>query len=335
MQNLYRRGMPVRTFDETVSDVLRLQPREFAQFQQVARHYLGEHHFHDALVQPKNKILPSSLETIRDVDSPSTLAALMHVEKGAHDDPKSNYHMGGGLHETAVSIFSGLWNMIGFGPEFNQLYNYLGWSKNKKQPDELDRYYAHIVDESYTNPTNRDEQISNWWRNKQLDTKYFSTWVDEENDRIHVALKGTSSGKDFMSDLHILGTNYSGHENRVLEYLEQVAELYPHSHLDVSGHSLGGRELINVFIDHADNADLQRYERINLFAPGTTPTHNLANSQQILHDPRVHLYLNNGDMLSNTFTSLVPSDYENVIWADPHHSPSWNHGMQQWRGENV
>ena len=119
--NLYKRRFPKRSFDEHVIDVLRLSPQEFANFQGVAGHWLGTH-FHDSIPDhPPVKLLPESLRTIQSTDQ-NTLAALMHVEKYAHDDHQSNFHMGGGLWETGRSILSSLWNVTGLGPEFNSLF---------------------------------------------------------------------------------------------------------------------------------------------------------------------------------------------------------------------
>ena len=103
--NLYTKRFPNRTFDDRVIDILRLNPQEWSNFTNTARHFLGEIDFHDKLPRhPREKVLPSSLKTIRDVDSQGTLSALMHIEHAAHKDPKKNFHKGGGLYEAGTSI---------------------------------------------------------------------------------------------------------------------------------------------------------------------------------------------------------------------------------------
>jgi hypothetical protein len=98
----------------------------------------------------------------------------------------------------------------------------------------------------------------------------------------------------------------------------------------VSGHSLGGTEVMNVFLE--DEYLLNKITRVNLFTPGLTPTHALQNAKAALKDDRVHLYLNSGDLLSNAMVSLVHED-NHVVWGKPTHSFSHNHGLTQWSEE--
>ena len=89
--------MPKRSLPETTLDVLRLSENQWAQMKGVARHFLGEQTFHASLPKyPPTKLKPSALRQIVEVDSPSTLAALLHVEEAAHTDPLVDYHKGGG-----------------------------------------------------------------------------------------------------------------------------------------------------------------------------------------------------------------------------------------------
>ena len=81
-----------------------------------------------------------------------------------------------------------------------------------------------------------------------------------------------------------------------------------------------------------DDPQLNKYERINIFNPGTMPTHNLDAARLAVKDPRFHFFLNSGDALSNTYVSLVNSD-SNVAWSDPTHNPVYNHSIGQWVGD--
>ena len=91
MQNLYKKRFPKRSFKDSVFDVLHMRAgtTKWKQFQDVAKQFQG------GSLKPKKKLLPSAIRTIANVDSPSTLAALMHQEKIAHDQPDLEYHMGG------------------------------------------------------------------------------------------------------------------------------------------------------------------------------------------------------------------------------------------------
>jgi len=333
--NLYKKPFPKRTFDESVIDVLRLSEAQWAQYQNVARHYLGERHFHDQIPKlPPGKLLRSSLETIRDVDSKNTLAGLLHVEHAAHIDPNINFHKGGGLWETSRSIFSGLWSLIGFGPEFDRMYESLPFVKPKNRETPYDRYLAKIVDESYQPIDKRNGKVGHWIRLPEFDTRKFSVWEDPQEKRIHVALKGTTAHQaDIWSDIHILANNKSGHEGEIKQYLQDVVTKLGDTYTyDASGHSLGGTELINVFTQ--DDALLDKYDRVSVFTPGITPTHSLGNVKEALGEDKFHFFLNTGDILSNAVVSLVTHD-SNVAYGDPTHSIGHNHGLDQFIGDVV
>ena len=126
MENLYKKRFPKRSFDDTVFDVLRMGPDKWIQFQDVAKQFQG------GRLKPKKKLLPSAIQTVATVDSPNTLAALMHQEKVAHDNPSLEYHMGGGIYETAGSVFSTLWGLTGKPLYESWFGHYDGHQKNKR-----------------------------------------------------------------------------------------------------------------------------------------------------------------------------------------------------------
>lgn len=332
--NLYKKPFPKKSPEDTIIDILRLNEQEFQNFRNVAIQWSGGKTFHDHLPEkPSRKLLPSALKTIQHVDQ-NTLAALMHIENSAHNDISKEYHQGGGLIETGSSILSGLWNMVGLGPEFESLFQTLGWSKpNRETP--YDRYFAKAVQESYKSISKRDDSIGGgqnmWVRLPRFDNKKFSVWLDRPEKRVHVALKGTSSASDILSDASVILSNTSGHEKEISDYLKDITRAYGDNYsYDVSSHSLGSTELINVFQE--DQFQLNKYDRINVFNPGQMPTHSLDNAKEAVKDSRFHFFLNSGDMLSNTFVSLVNSD-SNVAWSDASHNPVYNHSIGQWVGD--
>ena len=79
MDNLYKRKFPKRSRHETVVDLLRLNDSQFKQFQDVAGQYMGGALVHKKIRRPRNKLLPRTLRTLRNVDSPQTLAALIGI----------------------------------------------------------------------------------------------------------------------------------------------------------------------------------------------------------------------------------------------------------------
>ena len=326
MKNLYKRQFPKRSHHETVVDILRMNDDQFKQFRGVANQYLGGGILHESIKKPKRKLLPRSLRTIRDVDSPSTLAALIAMEKTAHDDPEKDFHMGGGLWETASSLFSGLWNTIGLGPEFNSWFNFFDYDASENKISREDQDYATIVRQSYKPPDERSDQIDDWVRDKTLDTDRFSVWVDQSDREVHVALRGTkANASDILSDLHILWDNHSGNAAEVGDYLEQVQKKYEGYKLDASAHSLGSNQLLEVAINN-ENIDFDHY---NLFNPGLNPMWNLDEAKQSVNDDKFSFFLNSGDIVSNGFVPLLNDDTP-VSWARPGHNPIDNHGIAQW-----
>ena len=282
---------------------------------------------HPTLKRPRNKLLPSSLRTIKNLDHPGTLAALIHLEDIAHNDPKKDYHSGGGLKETTTSLLSSIWNTVGLGPEFNEWFNFYDYDSPENTISKEDQEYAQIVQQSYKEKDNRTTEIGDWVRDSSIGDDKFTVWVDRDDDRVHVALRGTKANTaDIGSDMHILMNNKSGNEQEIYEYLERVQEKYPEYVLDASAHSLGANQLLEVFENHKD----LDYDRINLFAPGTNPMWGLDDSKEAVKDDRFYFYLNSGDAVSNTFVSLIPSEREHVYWAKPSHNPLTNHGISQW-----
>ena len=323
MKNLYKRRFPKRSKHESVVDILRMNDTQFHQFKDVAGKYLG------GSLKSKKKLLPSALKKIKNLDSPATLAAMIHMEEAAHDDPSKEYHMGGGLMESSTSIFNSLWNTIGLGPEFESWFGHYDYDSPENRPSQEDQDYARILQQSYLAVDDRDDTVDDWVRDSDLDTDRFSVWVDEDDREVHVALRGTKAEMgDILADAHIIWDNTSGNVDDVADFLEKVQDKYEGYTLDASGHSLGGNELIEVVSDR----QLDQYERFNLFNPGMNPMWGLDNAKDIVQDERMTFYLNTGDILSNTFISLI-DDATNVVWSKPTHSPLTNHSLTQWVDE--
>ena len=296
MENLYKRRFPKRNFHHQVLDVLRLDKKKYKQFQSVANQFAGNEIYNENIRRPKQKVLPNSYKTITEVQ-PNTLAALLHLERMAHNDHKKNFHEGGGLLDATKSIFRGLWNTIGLGPEFNDFFNFFDYNSPENRISDEDKQYARIVHESYVEKEDRDDEVNGWVRDTDIGNDKFSVWV-EGNDKVHVALRGTKKQlADAMSDINIIKDNTSGNLGEITEFLRNVQDKYKDYDRDVSAHSLGANQLMESF---EKNADLD-YERVNLFQPGLNPLANLDEARQAVKDDMYHFYLNSADMISNTF----------------------------------
>jgi hypothetical protein len=227
--------------------------------------------------------------------------------------------------DATQSIFSTLWNTIGLGPEFANWFGFFDYDSPENTID--DKRFAKIIQEAYKPIEERDDSLGDWELDEKLADDTFCVYVDEDDQQVHVALRGTKMNtKDIMADLKILSTNKSGNEDKVLTFLREVEEKYPEYKLDVSGHSLGGNTLMNVFNSEED----LRYDRVNLFNPGASPFADLSGAKSTIENDKLHFYLNSGDIISNTFASVLPSGRDHVYWAKPKHSPLKNHSIGQW-----
>ena len=325
MENLYKKPFPRRSFKNTVHDVLRMKhgTTKWNQFQDIAKQFKG------GSLRPNRKLLPSSVDTIANIDSPSTLAALMHQEKIGHDDYDHEFHMGGGITEAVGSIFSALWGMTGKAV-YNHWYGHHESDRTEGAITPEDREYARAVSMSYRQRDDR-EDVGDWELLPEHGTDRFAVFRDGE--KIHVALRGTRAEKgDLWRDAKIIYHNNPGDDEDIKDQLVAIARAYPDAELDVSAHSLGSNQLVNAFEGYDDN-ELGRYDRINLYNPGTSPFSHLDTHKEAVDDDRVHLYLNTGDILSNTYTYLIQDDRANVTYADAGFNPISNHSLEQWTHE--
>jgi len=327
-RNLYKRKRPTRSNQDTIRDVLRLSPAQFKQFKGLSNHYLGKSTFHpDIPKQPKAKLLRGSLQTISDAHNTSILATLMSHELAAHNDPDLDFNKGGGLVETASSIFNGLWNTIGLGPEFADWFDFFDYKSADNSMSERDKIVATMIQETYKTEGERTEELGEFTLDKGMSNDEFGVWVDENDREVEITLRGTKMNvSDILSDLSIVFTNEAGHDEEIVDFLDNVIEKFGDYEMNVSAHSLGGNEIMSVLEDN----DFDEINNVRLFNPGLTPTHNLSAAKDAVQNDKVHFFLNSGDMISNTFQSLLPSDRENVHWSKATHNPLTNHGMSQW-----
>ena len=195
-----------------------------------------------------------------------------------------------------------------------------------------DKIVAKLLDETYSTPEERKDELFGFNLDSALSNDELGVWVDEDEKEVEITLRGTKMNvSDILSDVAILFSNESGHDAEIVDFLDNVVEKYGDYELELSGHSLGGNEILNVLADN----DFDEIKNIRVFNPGFTPTHNLNAAREGVADDRVHFFLNSGDIVSNTFQSLLPSERENVHWSKPTHNPASNHGMGQWSEQKL
>ena len=141
--------------------------------------------------------------------------------------------------------------------------------------------------------------------------------------------------KDLKSDLNIVTSNKSGHESELERKIKNIIhindgwERWKDYKYELSGHSLGGNQAMNLIANRNDDSDL--FSDVYLFNPGVTPTHNLDTLKNATDDERFHFYLNAGDLISNGAISVRNKDSRSeVFYGDAGMNPMSNHSLSQW-----
>lgn len=331
MQNLYKSSIPQRTVDQHVRDVLRLTNKQYGEFQDVASHWLGNITVPGLPATPPVKLLPSSLQTIAETDR-HTLAVLTHMEDAAHKDHTKEYHSGGGLYETGRSLFQGLWRLTPVGYATHWISSHFDHSEKATPLDPEDHMWADVVNEAYK-PSGREKTLKGARYVPSVSSEKIAVYLDPDAKRIHLGVRGTKMNmSDLMSDLHIAADNRSGHEKQIRdELIDIIGNFDTEFDFDISGHSLGGLEVMNIMLGDS-NQQLDRIKEVALFNPGLSPMNHLGNAKEAVNDPRFHFYLNSGDLISNGFGSLVQEDTD-VHWGEAGANPLSNHSLTQWVDE--
>ena len=326
--NLYKTRFPDRNFHEHSMDILKLDPDQYLLLQGISRDwYLQEGDF----PSPTQKLLPNSLKTISEVDQ-QTLSALMAMEHTHHSDRSSNFHKGGGLYETGRHALQALWQLSPFSWLKRQLFDTVG--HGSPDPGLTAETYldAGVVSEAYKED-GRDLRIKDLEYRASQSSEKMAVYYSPQDHIVYIGVRGTKmNSEDLMSDLKIAKGNKSGHEEEVAQELRDIISQYPEEwKFEVSGHSLGGLEVMIVFMGDLD-PELGRVGEINLFNPGLSPLHSLDTAKAAAEDPRFNLFLNTGDMISNTMTGFVNED-SHVHWGKPTANPLSNHSLAQWEDQ--
>ena len=337
MRNLYRRKLPSRDHHETALDILSMPDDMYSHFQKVASHWSGASVYHPDFPAPKQKLLPSALHTVANTDK-YTLSALLGVESSHHENPATEFHAGGGLKETASSVFSALWNWTGAGPLWRKVKGVFGKKETTKPIPEADQERARLVQESYKSIDERDDRVGEWIRLPKYDTDQLSVWMNPDTRVFDISIRGTKMNmSDIVSDLHIVGGNKSGKEDElereIMNIIETNTRLSDSAKwtYELSGHSLGANQAMNILADSIKSPIMDRVKDAYLFNPGITPTHDLDVARRATNQERFHFFLNSGDLVSNAAISIRDADSKSeVFYNTPGASPTGNHSLDQW-----
>ena len=302
------------TFNHMSQFLSRVDDEKWGQIQSVAGKVLrGE-------VRMDRKIKPSALRKIRDNRAVHLIIPLLNEHLG-HHDPTSETHKGGGIHDGVESALQIVGGMIG-GHRVN---NWFGPEVVHKKLSVRQRNMARLVSATYE--VTRPDVMDRYTRVKEYDTNYGSLWKGP-NDYVF-AVRGTKFSKlqDIWKDLKIMvGSTSQGDHDFEQSYKRFTVE-HPHAKLALAGHSLGTEIAYNA----TGGDQYQGLEDIYLFNPASSPAQDKAHIRKIITDPRVQLFLNKSDLVSNYFSqNLKPDEVHKVHYGRFSRAPQNAHGLAQW-----
>jgi len=194
-----------------------------------------------------------------------------------------------------------------------------------------------LMEEAYKGTGDRAANVDGWTHLPEYDSEYTAVYKNSTGD-ISVSVRGSKTKKDWLfHDPLILLRNKPGEKQTesIQQFLIQVAREYSNTELTVNAHSLSGSFIMNAFQD-ANEYEKQwpnRYRRINMFNPGSSPLKNTNQMSDFAKDPRVYLYLNKTDFISNTFATQLPKDFDRVTYGEASRNLVASHTMVQWTGK--
>ena len=120
--------------------------------------------------------------------------------------------------------------------------------------------------------------------------------------------------------------------DNIQKYLIKIAQEHPENDITVNSHSLSGSFVQNAFQKATpEEAEwLDHYSRLNLFNPGASPFIGTDDIREFTTDPRVYLYLNRTDLISNAYNSVLPQGFQRASYGQPSYDPMVAHGLTQW-----
>ena len=311
--------------DKAQSFLALLKPDEFAMLQKQSRLFL------DRSITHPTKIKPQSYDLIANSLYPHHIVQEIEKEHRAHHDPLDNSHMGGGILEAMNAVGTYMYNTLTPLP---WLYDKLGWSAPKKEQTEQSKMEAALMREAYKDEGTRQNLVDGYQLLPQYSSDYTAVY-QAPSGNLHVNIRGSKTKKDWLyHDALIVMRNKPGGQQTedLQQFMIDVAKENPDNDIIVNAHSLSGSFVQNAFINATpEEAEwLDHYDRINLYNPGASPFGNLQGIRQFISDPRVNLYLNKSDLISETYATEIPHGYDRVTWGQTSINPLSAHTYEQW-----
>ena len=292
---------------------------QWKHIQDVARQAL------DGKITFNRKIKPSSWNKLATNSGFQNIKHLTNEYIG-HHNPKSEQHLGGGIHDAIMSALQVVGGWIG-GKKLN---SWIAGEKHIKPISPFEQEVARLLQGTYQDT--RPETVSNWSRIDNLDSEYGSYWTDSRG-RYILTIRGTKlKVKDIVSDMKIASGSQSISDGSLEESMRKFKQEFPNQKLMVAGHSLGTHLAWNGLKNEKMNVD-----DLYWFNPASSPFQDKSVVRDVADSNyKVKYFLNTGDVVSNYFSqNLTKQEIEDsAIYGKFSRSPLASHGLSQWVEEN-
>jgi hypothetical protein len=269
-----------------------------------------------------HKIKPSSWKKLATQSGFQNIKHLTQEYVG-HNNPSSDVHMGGGIHEAIQTALQVVGGWLG-GKRINEWF---AGEKEIKQLSHYERDMAKLLQATYQK--DRPETMGGYTRMDDYDSEYGSIWRGPTGKYV-LSVRGSAlSWKDIFSDIKIAGGSGSQSDDALVETLRSFNTAHPDNKLSVAAHSLGTMLAYNGLEATKSNVD-----DLYLFNPASSPFQDKQIVRDVVENTSYNTkyYLNTGDVVSNYFGQLMtPQEISSsVSYGRYAKSPLASHGLAQW-----
>ena len=338
----FRRKLKFKNTKHITSVLATLTPDQFEHLKRYARHYLGTHPIEGVPTHHKDKVLPSSYQTIVDTQFPKSLNALIADEEQKHNDPLAESHMGGGIGTAVGAVWS---TALNFAKALPVVGESVSWLEEKlsnplhgRDLTNDDQENADVLIEAYQGADQRAGKIHGWVRLPKYDTDIASVYYNPKTKDVHIGIAGSKTAHDwYHHNTQIVTGQSAGKElvDSVRKYLMKISEDFPNHNLEVTSHSLSGNVMKDVILDAspAETKLLDNIDELLFINPGSSPLADESSIQDIMKDPRAHFYLNKSDIISQVWNQNLTSDMD-FVYGESVLNPLTAHQYRQFTSGN-
>ena len=285
------------------------------------------------------KVKPSAFGLLADSKYPQEFNQFLTIEEIEHNKPESESHKGGGLNDAANQVLSSLWDQLKTLPGGETVTNLIYKPDQGMPLLEYDRMSADFLRQSYNRDTDtREKTVHGYVLVPRFSDDFTVVYWNPATNSVQVSIRGSKSAKDWLvDDVGILLKQKPTDEliNRVKNTLVEISKEFPEAEKIVNSHSLSGSVITNIFQSATQNEkrELDTYQKLNYFNPGGSPLADQSSIKTQLLDPRVKLFVNRSDLISQTYIqNRQPTTY--TVYADASTNPLSAHGLDQWVSED-